>query len=61
MKAENHVCPTLLRNNILLTWDVSYAIAVAHLAPPGRHIQLKECCGHEQQAKKEPHFKTNTT
>ena len=32
--------------NCILTWDVSYASAVAHLVPPGRHIQLKECCGH---------------
>ena len=31
-----------------LSWDVSYASAVALLAPSGKHVQLKECCGHEQ-------------
>jgi len=35
----------------LIFWHPStaYAKAVAHLAPPGRHVQLKECCGREQR------------
>jgi len=32
-----------------LTWDVSFAHAVAHLAPPRRYVQLQECCGREQR------------
>ena len=33
----------------ILFWDVSYASSAAHLAPPKRHVQLKECCGREQR------------
>jgi hypothetical protein len=46
------ICNTLGNYSMcfyVLTWDVSFASAVAHLEPPRRYVQLQGCCGREQR------------